>query len=422
MQKMKQQQMNKNNMQKLRRTLGLFSLVILAASAQAQSMKVETVKMNFESDSKPGTEDYLMKLDEDVELIEAAAQHPKTANDPKMWYYKGLTYLTIYLNGSDAQKAKYPDALETATTCFFKSIDTDVKDKYTADAKRSLLNCAIGHYNNGVAYYRDKEYKKAIKSYQTVLDIIPLDANGDLKRNNIVSETLMQYMSYAAEADENYTLAKSLLQKLIDKNFADPAIYVEMVRIYLLEKDTANALKYVAIGREMFESNTTLIDVELDLYLKQGRSEELLKKLDDAIVKDPENKIYYFARGVTNMKLNKPNKAEVDYKKVIELDPSFADAYYNLGVVYVDQTKLLIEESNNTTDYKKQKEYDVKIDDWYKKAAAQFEEALALGEYSNAEKLELATTLKKIYGRLMQNDKTFESKYNSTKALIATLE
>jgi tetratricopeptide (TPR) repeat protein len=407
----------------MKRATGLLSLLLMAALTYAQPFRVETVKMRFETPAVDGSEEFYQNIEDNVADIGKAAAHAKTANHTKMWYYKGMTYLTLYLQGTQLQNETHPDALNIATEAFYNSIKTDAKGKYTEASESALLNCAIGHYNVGVAQYKEADYDGAIESYNKVLKIIPLDKEGSLKHSNIIKETLLQYSSYAAVANEDYVMAKKLIKELIDMNFADPNIYVEMVRIHLIEKDTNGALEYVALGKEMFENNITLIDVELDLYLKQGRSKELIDKLNAAIEQDPENKVYYFARAVSVMKMGDLDGAEADYLKVIELDPTFADAYYNLGVVYVDRCKPIAKEIDEIRDYKKQNELAAEIDEWYVKAAVQFEEAMAIGDYEKAEKIELAETLKKLYGRLMQNNPDgYEGKYADIKSLIASLK
>ncbi len=406
----------------MKKTIGLLTCLLVAGMTFGQNFKVETVKMRFDNPSVDGSAEFYQNIEDNVADIDAAATHPKTSNNPKMWYYKGLTYLTVYLQGTEVQQQAHPNALNIATEAFYKAIETDVKDKYKEPSEAALLNCAIGHYNTGVAQYKVADYKGAIASYEKVRKILPLDKDGNLKRSNIILETVIQYSSYAAVADENYTQAKAFIEELIAMNYLDPNIYVEMVRLHLLEKDTVGALKYIELGREMFENNVTLINVELDLYLKQGRSKELIDKLNAAIEQDGENKVYYFARAVSLMKLEDLDGAEADYLKVIELDNAFADAHYNLGVVYVDRCKPIAEEIDATTDWKKQKLLASKIDAWYVKAAAQFEEALVVGDYADADKKITIETLKKLYGRLMQNDPAYEPKYEDMKELLTTLE
>lgn len=406
----------------MKQTLSLIALILIGGGLSAQNYRVETVRTHFEIPAPAGSAEFYQYIDDNVTQIELAAKHEKTANHPKMWYYRGLTYLELYLQGTELQNQNHPNALNIATESFYNAIQTDIKDEFKEKSEKALLNCAIGHYNEGVAQFKEQKYTDAIFSYDKVLKIIPLDKDGQLKRSNIVEEVVMQYSAYAAMAAENYEQAKKFLENLINKNFADPNIYVDMVRIYLIEKDTTGALKYVALGREMFENNVTLMEVELDLYLKQGRSKELIDKLNDAIALDGENKVYLFARAVTSMKLGNLDQAEADYKRVIEIDPGYADAYYNLGVVYTDRCKPLGEAYDKSTSFKEQNEIAAEIDEWYKKSANQFEEAMAIGNYSNADKLELAETLKKLYGRLMQNNPAYTSKYKEIKELITSLQ
>ena len=119
----------------IKRTLknAFFTGVVLLASAvaHAQGFKVESVAMKLMDPIDRMSPDWFTMLGECVDDIELASQHPKTASDPKMYYYYGLTYLSVYREGSEEQKAKYPDALSKASNALFKCIELDEKNKYT---------------------------------------------------------------------------------------------------------------------------------------------------------------------------------------------------------------------------------------------------------------------------------------------------
>ena len=51
--------------------------------------------------------------------------------------------------------------------------------------------------------------------------------------------------------------------------------------------------------RVIIPFNRTIINLELDIFLKQGKSQELIDKLNVAIQEDPENTVYYFARAIS---------------------------------------------------------------------------------------------------------------------------
>src|SRR3954462_2662696 len=58
------------------------------------------------------------------QCIDLAAANEATANDPKMWYYRGNVYLALYRDTTDLGKAE-PDAPEKAAISYMNCIKTD---------------------------------------------------------------------------------------------------------------------------------------------------------------------------------------------------------------------------------------------------------------------------------------------------------
>ena len=101
--------------------------LLLGLSSKAQKFSVESMKMELEDMTKPDSDrDYenLLKWAEQTKV------NPKTANSPKMWYYRGLTFLKVSTLNNDLS-AQYPDAILTALEAFQNAIATDVKNKVT---------------------------------------------------------------------------------------------------------------------------------------------------------------------------------------------------------------------------------------------------------------------------------------------------
>jgi tetratricopeptide (TPR) repeat protein len=401
----------------------LRGLILLAGlsyglAAQAQNFKVESVKMRLEQ-IDPNADKELALC---VEDIEKAALHSKTANHPKMWYYKGLTYISIYREGNEELKAAHPNALQTAAAAFEKVFAVDSKKKYSSDAEAQLLDCAIGYFNIGVNKYNVKDYKGAIADYAKTIEYLKFDKDKQLAKQDINKEKLIEYSYYAAMADEDYTQSKALIKTLIDGGYTKAKIYSDMVRILLHEGDTTAALEYLEEAKEIFESDQNIINTELDIYLKLNRSAELIEKLTHAIENDPENKIFYFARGVSYEKIEESEKAETDYKKAIELDEFYYDAHYNLGVIYINRCKPV---AKKIDDSNKQSEIDAleeEIDQLYAASIPSFEKALENEESPIADRIALAGTLKRIYARLMGNNPSYMDRYKEIKAFISELE
>ena len=406
------------------KSLLTLAFALFTLSVSAQNFKVESVKMEWEDATAGATPELQQgRIDKCIGLINEASEHPKTGNNYKMWYYKGISYLALHNDGNDNQKGRYPDALQIATDAFYKSMETDIKGKLVTLSKKGLVNCAIGHYNNAVSSFNAREYKKAYNSYQEVGKVFEHDEDKFLtKQASINPETIKLYMAYSASGAGMKTEAKEILQSLIDAAYADPGIYSEMATLSLDEKDTNAALKYLELGREMFERDENLMRTELDLYIKLGRKEELVNKINSALEVAPDDALLHYVRGISYYRLGDLDEAEKSYLEVVRLDKTYADAFFNLGVIYLDRCKPIADKIAEESDYDKGLKMEEEIDGLYAKAAKQFEEALAVGDYDDAQKLDLIKNLKKIYGRLQANDEGYLPRYKELKDMIKEME
>ena len=137
-------------MTKIRITILLIAFLLLGLSTKAQKFSVESMKMELEDMTKPDSDrDYenLLKWAEQTKL------NSKTANSPKMWYYRGLTFLKISTLNNELS-AQHPYAILTALEAFQNAIATDVKNKVTRESEANLLNVAIGLYNRAYGSYQ----------------------------------------------------------------------------------------------------------------------------------------------------------------------------------------------------------------------------------------------------------------------------
>ncbi|MFM9944582.1 MAG: tetratricopeptide repeat protein [Bacteroidia bacterium] len=397
----------------------VFLLILLAGAfeSMAQLSKVETVRMILE-DPDPNAE---KDLRECKRLIDDALNHPKSGNSPKMWVYRAGVYFEISrLKSDDPLYRETPGAVKIASEALIKCYETDTKKDWTNEFNFYLVNVANVLFNTAVSMYQNKSYDTAIDYYQTTLKFLPLDSKGDLKTININEDLVYQYCYYAALAKGDNKLTKEYINKLIDNKFNDPRIYSALAKVYLDEKDTANAVKTLNTGRERFAADQDLMNMELDIYLKQGKTDILLKKLEDAIALDDQNKIYYFARAATYEKLNKADLAEKDYSKAVEIDPDYYDANFNLGVLNVNKARPLIEQLQKTYKKADQEVLDQQIKDIYKRALVFFERCLEIGvpgKDNRKEEYDLLENMQRLYKNTDNVTKEAEMKSRKEAAL-----
>lgn len=387
----------------------VLTALFIGFSANAQKFSVESMKMELDP-SKPDADRNYEDL---VKWAEETKAHPKTSNDPIMWYYRGLTFLKISTMESELSK-KYPNATELALEGFTKAIETDTKQKITKEAEGNLLNVAIGFYNKGYLAYQAEDYTAAYDAFGTALPLLKYDVDGQLKRNNLTPEVLQQMMALSAMNNGEDKKAEKSFKGLITNGSTDPTIFFNLATLQMKGGDTTAALATIEEGKEMNEGNSSLINLELNTYLKLGRSEELITKLDAAIEADPGNALYYAARAGAYDVFGNSEKALEDYNKCIEVNPEYYDAYYNKGVIYLNKVAAIVDELDG--EYKPSiiQAKEAEINQWYEKAITEFE--TVFNDHADMplkDKVDLAGTMKKIYARLEKMDK-----YNEMKSFV----
>ena len=170
--------------------------------------------------------------------IDEAFDTESTSNDAKMWNYRAPIYLQIALK----EPALDINAIFKATEAHLKCLQTDKKGrvivrKWTAkeDILAGTIQCGYKLFNNAIEEYNAGNYKSSLKHYTAIFEIIPLDTEDQLKRGNITRETILYNSFFSSNKMKDNTKSKELLQKLIDINFNEPAIFVHMSNIFLEE-------------------------------------------------------------------------------------------------------------------------------------------------------------------------------------------
>ena len=328
--------------------------------------------------------------------IDEAFETESTSNEPKMWNYRAPIYLQIALKEPTLDKEAAFKAKEAHIKCLQKDKKGRVVvRKWTSeeDILAGLIQCGYKLFNVAIEKYNNEDYKGSLKYYNAIFDIIPLDAEDQLKRGNITRETILYNSFFASNKMKDNSTSKDLLQQLIDINFNEPAIYIHLSNIYIEEKNTQKALEFLALGREMFDDDQSLINTEINLYIQLGRTSELIGKLGEAIALDEENDLLYFNRGTIYDQEGDLSNAEKDYLKALYLNPSAFGANYNLGALYfnagVETNNKANGTSNNSVYEKLKKQGEVS----FAKALPYLETAHEL----NAEDKNTLLSLKQLY-------------------------
>lgn len=208
---------------------------------------------------------------------DAAAVHPSTSNSAKMWMYRGKIYQGIYESKNEEVRKLDNEAQEKSVESYITCLKNDKDNIYKDEVKDLLVQTCAALQHKTKYYMQIKDFDKANKGLELLEMALSYDFDQGLKHNNITKENLMysRFKTYGMAGNKEKT--KEFGDKLIESKYKDPSIYKDMVKISLLDKDTAKALTYIEKGKLIFEDNIDLINQEIKIYVAQKKTDVLKK-------------------------------------------------------------------------------------------------------------------------------------------------
>ena len=153
---------------------------------------------------------------------------------------------------------------------------------------------------------------------------------------------------------------------------------------------------------ENVDNITSLIDI----YERTGQSSKAENLTREAVAKDPKNKLFRYAYGVFLLKKESYPEAIEQFNKALEIDPSYSDAKYNLGVAYLNWGVSLKSEIDKRAETEKKGSKPVKDDTSYKEKFKQSLPYLEESAQIRTEDAALWTQLGRLYAILNMPDKS----------------
>ena len=345
----------------------------------------------------------------------------------KMYYYRGAIYLDLWmLSKYDQEILKivnttgYDKMNEIAFGSFSKCIELDVKNQWKTDIKNKINLYRNLSINSGVDFFQKSKFNMSFKSFKMAYQMFEV--------LNLTDTLAMINSALSAEKMKNTNEAYKHYKMCADVNYGNGAeMYQSMIRVLNSEenKNEEKILNVIAEGKTRFPKDYILNIEEFNFWYAKGDNEKAQQALENAIESDPTNKILHFNVGVTydnisnnyhkenkhEMAFNYMKKAINGYKKAIELDNEYVDAYYNLGALYYNQSITAKSVAGEFSGEKYDSEMK-KADDMLRKAIPLLERVLSL---SPTDKSTLSV-LKSLYFNLddMEN-------YSRIKKLLESL-
>ena len=331
-----------------------------------------------------------------------------------------------------------------------KSVEGTSKGKYTilANAIESKLLNDIVTVANGA--YEDKSFLKSSEAFEAAYKLSPSDTlylyyaastavtvpDYDLALKHYMKlrdlgysgqETIYKAVNKSTGEVETFDSAQMRDFSIKSKTHNSPteektvpksAEIIKNISLILISKgDNEKAVKYIKEARAENPDDLDLLFSEANVQLKLDNKQAFKDLMIEATEKDPDNPELQYNLGVITSESGDNKLAETYYRKAIQLDPQYADAYLNLAAVILDQEAPLVEEMNNLgTSRADNLKYDKLLaqrQSLYKSAIPFLSKRLEL----KPQDIDTARTLMNIYSVLGETEK-----YKELKAIVDALK
>lgn len=367
----------------------VFSVVLLLAAgfvfAQEKAVKEAKKIVN-------GTSPDFAKAEE---LINGALTNPETKDLAETWNVAGLIQRKrsekemekAYLRQPYDTMQVYNSALNMCKY-FFKCDELaqipnekgKIKNKYRKPNSSEILAEKENLINGGIQYFNQDKNKEALEFFGTYVDMLnqPMFADNEQVKNDTLMPQIAYYASLAAMKMEDYpSVLKYAPYAKDDKEVGKYAM--EYVSTALkAEGDTAKWVISLQEGVQKYPDYPFFFGNLIDYYSNSKKFDEAMKFTDEMLAKDPNNAFNLYVKGYIYHNMEDYDNALQYYKKTIEIDPTYAEAYSYIGLIYCLQAQNFSEKASSDVNDPKYKEDQAALKGFYEQAKPYYEKAREL--------------------------------------------
>ena len=326
----------------------LFSMVLLmAVSFSFAQMKNVKEAKSMANDVKPN-------FKQAEQLIKEAMKNPETKDLADTWDVAGFIQRRINEEQMKNAFLKKPyDTLKVYNSIlkmyeYYTKCDElaeipnekgKVKNKYRKSNASSMLAERSNLINGGIQYFNLDKNKEALKFFATYVESAsyPMLADKELAKNDTLIPQIAYYATLAADR--------------------------------VGDKDAI--IKYAPMALSDKDGGKFAMQLMADAYKAKGDTVAWIKSLEEGILKFPGND-YFFANLVDYY--NSSNQAQ----KAIAADPEYAEAYSNVGLVYLMKAQDYADKATTDINDPKYAEAQAVVKKFYEEAKPFYEKARAL--------------------------------------------
>ena len=307
----------------------------------------------------------------------------------------------------------YPDALELSAQAYAKALELDPKKAEDVNAALSRIADRL-NYMASSWYTLGKLYRSSVdfeKSYEVSAMIAGAAPYNDALYN----------AGLTAVMAGDYGRGAKLFSRVIEGGYDNAAdAYARLADCYDHLGNPEDQKATLEKGFSLFPENENILLGLINLSMKEGDPDYVLKLLAQAKEMDPANASLWYVEGNMYAKIKDYDKAVESYRKSVEIDPEYIFGYYAEGLMWAtryDELNNEVTELPVTTPYATYKKYDAMMEEALIKAIDPLESAFEKGD--KAFKDAIAPMLRMIYYKLADTGENYKTRYEFFEAYVA---
>ena len=275
-----------------------------------------------------------------------------------------------------------------------------IKNKYRKSNSATMLNERGNLINGGIQFYntylgseKKEDGQKALDFFGMYVDLAsnPMFEDKNLLQTDTILPTIAYYASMVATRLEDYpSVLKYAPYARDNKEVGKYAMELESTALKA-QGDTAKWVASLQAGLQKYPDHQFFFGNLIDYYSNNNKYDEALAFADKMMANDPNNTFYLYVKGYLYHNMytvlrdkdaakaaESLEKAIEFYKKTTEVDPNYAEAYSNMGLVYCLQAQDFSEKATTDVNDPKYAQDQATLKTFYEKARPCYEKARQL--------------------------------------------
>lgn len=310
------------------RFIYLVSLLLLSTWSFAQSSQLKLAKNSMAKlhravEEKADAKKQLSIIGEGIKAIELAEKDKKSKKWPDTWAIKA--YFSSYVALIDNNESNINKHTQQALEALEKAKDLD---KYQAN--QELINAA--EYNLIARKQIEATVLFKQGDYQTAFPILKEISN------YFTTDTLMSTNTALCALNlHQYNDALHYFERSKQHGVKNPIVYQQIAAIYTSKFEIEKAIKTLEEGLKINPQQSLLLNDYLNLLLDNNELDKAQQVVTEMLGSQSNNRLLLYLKGYLAQNAKDYKIAEDAYKKTINLDHNFFDAYYQLALIYLQQ-------------------------------------------------------------------------------------